>query len=132
MINIYTDGGSRGNPGKAACAFIVVSKYDKIIKEEAKSLGVKTNNEAEYIAIISALTFMQEKEINMFSDSELVVRQLNGEYAVRQGHLQALKHEVDKLRENRNIKFSHVKRDNEFITRADELVNEVLDKEEES
>lgn len=132
MIDIYTDGGSRGNPGKAACAFIVVNKHDKIIREEAKLLGTKTNNEAEYIAIISALTVMTEKEINMFSDSELVVRQLNGDYAVRQGHLLKLKEEVDCLRENRNIKFSHVKRENEFITRADELVNEVLDKEEQS
>ena len=94
MLKVYTDGGSRGNPGKSACAFIVV-KDGNIIKEDSKFLGIKTNNEAEYTAIISALSFVKEKEFNLFSDSELVIKQLNREYQVRQGHLAKLKEEVE-------------------------------------
>lgn len=126
-MKIYTDGGSRGNPGKSACAFVVVSE-GKIVKEYSEYLGIGTNNEAEYKAVILALTVIKAKDIEIVSDSELVVRQLNNEYKVRKPHLQELKEKVDELVKNRNVRFSNVRRVNEFVSRADFLVNQELDK----
>ncbi len=127
MMKIYTDGGSRGNPGKSACAFIAVQD-DKIIKQQSKYLGIGTNNEAEYNAIILALSIIKEKQIEIISDSELVIKQLNGEYKIKKPHLQELKDKIDNLIKNRNIKFSNVRRENNFISIADFLVNHELDR----
>ena len=127
VLKIYTDGGSRGNPGKAACSFIIVEN-DKIIKKYSEFLGVKTNNEAEYNAIIRALENAKDNEIEIFSDSELVIRQLNKEYKIKKEHLRELNEKINILTKNRKIKFSNVKRENKFITGADFLVNIELDK----
>ena len=126
-IKIYTDGGSRGNPGKAACAFLVI-KNDKISLKFSKFLGKATNNEAEYNAIINALEQVKAKEIHLFSDSELVVNQINGKYKINLPHLKLLHNKVIRLCENRKVTFSNVKRENSFIQKADILVNEELDK----
>ena len=127
MIKIYTDGGSRRNPGKSACAFIVVQN-NNIIKQQSKYLGIGTNNEAEYNAIILALTMINEKDIEIISDSELAIKQINAEYKIKKPHLQKLKDKIDDLVKNRNIKFSNSHRENEFISKADFLVNQELDK----
>jgi len=132
MIKIYTDGGSRGNPGKSACAFLV-TRDKETVYENAKFLGVKTNNEAEYNAIILALNWvgknLSSKEIEIISDSELVIKQLNGEYKIKMSHLKKLNEEIRKIidKNNFNIRFLNVKRENEFISRADFLVNKILD-----
>lgn len=125
---IYTDGGSRGNPGKAASAFIAV-KGEEIIQKMSKYLGdKKTNNEAEYNAIILALENTLEKEIKIISDSQVVIKQINGEYKINQPHLRLLNQKVQGLITNRNVQFSNEKRENKFIAIADELVNQELDK----
>jgi len=124
---IYTDGGSRGNPGKATCAFLVV-RNNKVLLEHSKFLGKATNNEAEYNAIIEALTKIKAKEIHLFSDSELVINQINGKYKINKEHLKKLKEKVIRLCENRKITFSNVSRENKYITKADFLVNEELDR----
>lgn len=126
-MKIYTDAGSRGNPGKAACAFIVV-KDNKILQEKSKFLGIATNNEAEYNAVILALENVNEKEFELISDSEIIIRQINGEYKVKQPHLQKLHEKVFSLINNRKIKFSNKGREDKFISKADELVNIELDK----
>jgi len=126
-MKLYTDAGSRGNPGKAACAFVVV-KDNKIIKRESKFIGVATNNEAEYNAIILALTMIKAKEIEVVSDSELVIKQITGEYKIKQPHLRELNDKVQDLISKRKIKFSNAPRENKFISLADELVNIELDK----
>jgi len=131
MITIYTDGGSRGNPGKSACAFVIV-KDNEIGYQESKFLGIKTNNEAEYHAIILALTHVSkshEKEIELKSDSELVIKQLNGHYKINKPHLLELNLQVKELIEKHNLKieFSNLKRDDKFISQADFLVNQELD-----
>lgn len=126
-IKIYTDGGSRGNPGKAACAFLVV-KNSKIILTFSKFLGKATNNEAEYNAIINALEQVKAKEIHLFSDSELVINQINGKYKINLPHLKSLHNQVIRLCENRKITFSNVKRENPYISKADFLVNKELDR----
>jgi len=125
-MKIYTDAGSRGNPGKSACAFIVV-KDNKIIQEKAKYLGIKTNNEAEYNAIILALENTEE-DAELTSDSELVIKQINREYKITKPHLKELNNQVQELIKNRKIIFKNASRENKFISRADELVNLELDR----
>ncbi len=127
MKKIYTDGGSRGNPGKSAAAFLVVEN-NQIIKEKSFYLGVKTNNEAEYNAIILALKEIKSPEIEIISDSELVIKQIIGEYKINKPHLKLLNQKIQGLISNRNVKFSNTERENKFIKRADYLVNKELDK----
>jgi len=126
-MKIYTDAGSRGNPGKSAAAFVVV-KDNKIIKQNSKFLGIKTNNEAEYSAIIIALEVIKANEFEIISDSELVIRQITGKYKITKPHLQKLNNKVQELIKNRKIRFSNASRENKFISQADFLVNEELDK----
>ena len=135
-IVIYTDGGSRGNPGPAAIGVVVKDEKKRIIKNYAKSIGSKTNNEAEYEAVIFALRkirqiFGKEKiknlEIEIRMDSELVARQLRGEYKILEEKLFPLFIKIW------NLKISFPFLDFREIPReqnkeADRLVNEILDK----
>ena len=135
-IVIYTDGGSRGNPGPAAVGVVVKDEKKRIIKNYAKSIGSKTNNEAEYEAVIFALQkirqiFGKEKiknlEIEIRMDSELVARQLRGEYKILEEKLFPLFIKIW------NLKISFPFLDFREIPReqnkeADRLVNEILDK----
>jgi ribonuclease HI len=123
---IYTDAGSRGNPGKSACAYIIV-KDDRIIEEKSKFLGIKTNNEAEYNAIILALENIKG-DFDLVSDSQVVIKQINGEYKINLQHLKELNKKVSDLCKGRKINFLNARRENLFISRADYLVNEELDK----
>lgn len=129
MINIFCDGGARGNPGPAAYGFVV--KADgKIIKEQGKTLGIATNNFAEYTAVIAALRWLREEyqgqELNFFLDSKLVVSQLSGLYKIRSAQIRSLVFEVKTL-ENQfgQIKYTHIPR--EKNKEADRLVNMALD-----
>ena len=129
-IKIYTDGGSRGNPGKAASAFIAVDE-GKIVHSKSKYLGTKTNNEAEYNAIIMALSWALKNEkryIEIVSDSELVIKQINKVYRINKPHLKALNETVNQLTKGKNISFSNQRREDKFISMADYLVNKELDK----
>ena len=126
-IKIYTDAGSRGNPGKSAASFIFV-KNNQIIKEKTIYLGLKTNNEAEYLAVIYALKELNPDEAEIISDSLLVVKQLNQEYKITKPLLKILNQEIQNLIKDKKIRFSHSKREDKFIKRADYLVNKELDK----
>src|SRR3989344_7867394 len=95
-IIIYTDGGSRGNPGQAALGFVIQGEKGQTIKEHGERLGIKTNNEAEYMAVVAALKkakalFGKEKtkkmSVEVRMDSELLMRQLNGIYKIEKEHL---------------------------------------------
>ena len=129
-LTIHTDGGSRGNPGPAACAF-VVEKNDTEIFCKSKFLGTATNNFAEYSGVITALDWLIENNtysmVNFYLDSELVVRQINGLYKVKDENLKKLFLEVlTKIKETKvRIIFKHVPR--EENSRADFLVNQELD-----
>ena len=125
-MKIYTDGGSRGNPGKAACSFVALK--DGGMREKSKFIGIATNNEAEYNAIIMALEENKENDIEIISDSQLVINQIKGEYKINKPHLKKLYDKVIELIAGRNIKFFHLMREDSFITRADELVNQELDR----
>jgi ribonuclease HI len=123
-LQIFTDGASKGNPGESG-AGAVIFQDGKEIKRITKYLGKKTNNEAEYQAVIEALkevvSMKTNENILLFSDSEFLVRQLKGEYAVKAQTIKPLFEQVDNLRKNLQLKVQWVPRDNNKI--ADELAN---------
>jgi ribonuclease HI len=133
-LKIFSDGGSRNNPGKAACAFVVF-KNGKLIYKQSKYLGIKTNNEAEYLGLKRALSWTESflksqkdiSSIEIFMDSELVVKQLNGVYKIKSEKLSAIHDQIKGIIQklNSNLIIKHVKREENII--ADKLVNETLD-----
>lgn len=135
-IIIYTDGGSRGNPGPAA--FGVVVRYQGEKKEYGEFMGRATNNQAEYQGVIFGLRKVKqligkekagEAQVEVRSDSELLVKQLNGEYKVLDEHIQKLWIEIWNLKlDFKEVIFKHVFREDN--SEADRMVNVTLDKEE--
>lgn len=134
-IVVHTDGGSRGNPGPAAGGFVVEAN-EKVIYKSSKFLGNQTNNFAEYSAVILALEWISSHlpityhllSITFLLDSELVVKQINGLYKVKDENLRSLYYQVVELIKRFNVKviFKHVPR--EKNKEADSLVNQELDK----
>jgi len=136
-IIIYTDGGSRGNPGPAGMGVVVANEKGKMVKEYSGFLGVKTNNEAEYEAVIFGLKKIKallgkEKikntEIEFRLDSELVARQLEGFYKIENEKLAPLFLKIWNLKMDfGKIYFKHIPR--EQNREADRLANEAMDNE---
>lgn len=128
-LDIYTDGASRGNPGPAAWAFIIVDKTE-LIHKNSGFLGKSTNNTAEYNAILMALQEAQNWTkglVKLYSDSQLVIRQLNGEYRVNKAHLLELFNKVQALcNQFEKVEFYHVGRDNRYVQICDSLCNKCL------
>lgn len=130
MLIIHTDGGSRGNPGKAGIGCVIENQNGE--KEEIyKYIGVTTNNIAEYMALKTALlraAELGEKNVSVFMDSELVVKQIKGEYKVRNEGLKPLYNEVmDIIKRFDSFEITHVMRsDNK---EADRLANKAMDEE---
>ena len=132
-LTIYTDGASRGNPGLAACAWLILDGCE-VLEAESAGVGENSNNVAEYTALISALRSAKkycaphETEIEAYSDSELMVRQLNGQYAVRADALKPLYAEVKRLAgEYAAVSHTHVRRENPYISSCDWMCNQALD-----
>jgi ribonuclease HI len=127
IAHIHTDGAARGNPGPAAWSFVIERPGQKP-HEEAERLGETTNNVAEYTALVRALERAAALGLNrvaIFSDSELMVKQMNGEYAVKSPELRPLHDEARALRRQFEIAtIAHVRRGGN--KRADQLCNEVL------
>ena len=95
-LDVYTDGASRGNPGPAAYGFIFV-RNNEIIFEESRTMGKTTNNTAEYYAILSALKWAQEftgESVTVYSDSDVVIKQINNQYRITKPHLAQLRAEL--------------------------------------
>jgi ribonuclease HI len=131
-IKIYCDGGARGNPGPAAYSFIVFEN-EKVIYKKSRFLGRRTNNFAEYSGVLAALEWLIKKSagldnVSIFLDSQLVVKQLSGEYKVKSNNLKPLITEIKLLEENMETKinFYFLPRDKNKL--ADFLVNKTLDK----
>lgn len=132
MIYTNSDGGCRGNPGVGAIG-VIVRRNGEILTKYSKKIGdYVTNNIAEYEGLIKALELAKEhttEELTCFLDSELIVKQLLGEYRVKNPKLLELFLKVQKLQENfKKIKYKHVSRYNKFQKIADELLNKELDK----
>lgn len=126
---LFTDGGARGNPGPAGAGAVLLDPDGNLTGELKEYLGIKTNNEAEYLALQMGLDMAGRhgvKELNCFLDSELVVKQLNGDYKIRNINLKEIFDNVKKL-ESRfdSVTYTHVRR--EKNRRADELVNLAVD-----
>ncbi len=131
MIYTNSDGGARGNPGPGAIG-VIVRKDGNILTKYSGFIGERvTNNIAEYEALIKALELASKftkEEVTCFLDSELVVKQLLGEYRVRNQNLLPLFIKVQKLIENfKKVKFIHVSRWDKYQQIVDELLNEELD-----
>lgn len=129
---INTDGGARGNPGPAAIGVVIADENGKILKKYSKFLGEKTNNEAEYEAIIAALELAQRmgaEAVIVNLDSELAARQLNNIYRTRDKRMQEFLLRVRNLETNfKKVNYRHVPRQKNKL--ADQLVNECLDAQE--
>jgi len=131
-LRVYSDGASRDNPGPSAIAFIIVGEGGEILKRYSEYVGVRTNNQAEYEALISALEFASGlfgQEVVCHMDSKLVVKQLNGEYRVRNSKLEILWLKVHELKQKfQKISFVHVPRTDTYIQVVDRLANQALDR----
>ncbi len=129
QIIIHTDGGSRGNPGPAAAGFVLTDPAGTQLQAKGIFIGRATNNVAEYTALVKALESAKQigaKQVTVFSDSELLVKQVNGEYRVKSEQLRPLFQQARKLLgEFENWKVQHIARDKN--KEADKLVNRVLD-----
>ena len=130
-LMIYSDGGARGNPGPAAIAFLAFTETGEVVRADSCFIGICTNNQAEYYALNAALRFgiaVEAEEVVCHLDSELVVKQLNGEYSVKNLELQKLWRKARELRSCfKEVSFVNVPRSNPYISRADALVNKTLD-----
>lgn len=130
---ITTDGGARGNPGPGAGAFVIFDLEGRKIAGEGKYLGVCTNNEAEYQAVILALEWMTDnlseklpEKIEFKADSKLVVEQLSGRFKIKNLRLQSLHAKVRELEKKfTGITYIYIPRAQNY--QADKLVNEILD-----
>ena len=126
---LFTDGGARGNPGPAAYAFVLEAEDGDLLSSEGVAIGTATNNVAEYSGLVEGLRRALElglKQVEVVSDSELMVKQMRGEYRVKNEGLRPLYEEAQRLaREVGDVEYRHVRRaENEL---ADRLVNDALD-----
>src|SRR3989344_8284585 len=134
---VYTDGGSRGNPGPSALGVVITDKKGRLLKEYGETLGVKTNNEAEYGAVIYALKKIKalagkektkEMNVEIRADSELLVKQLKHEYKIESETVTPLFIQIWNLMlDYKSVRFIHIQR--EKNREADRMVNRALDGE---
>jgi ribonuclease HI len=128
-VRLFTDGGARGNPGPAAYGFVLEDEEGQVVAAEGEAIGVATNNVAEYSGLIAGLRRaieLQLDELEVVSDSELMVKQMRGEYRVKNEALRGLSLEAGRLaRELGHVEYRHVRRAQNEL--ADRLVNEALD-----
>jgi ribonuclease HI len=127
---LSTDGGARGNPGPAAAAYVLETEDGTVLDARGETIGVATNNVAEYRALVAGLRKALElgvDDVEVVSDSELLVRQMTGEYRVKNAALVELSLEAASLaREIGRVRYTSVRREHNEL--ADRLVNEALDR----
>ncbi len=126
---LFTDGGARGNPGPAASAYVLEAEDGTVLEAHGEAIGVATNNVAEYRALIAGLAKAGElgvAELEVVSDSELLVKQMTGVYRVKNAALQELSLEAARLaRRIGRVRYTAIRREHNEL--ADRLVNEALD-----
>jgi ribonuclease HI len=135
LLRIYTDGAARTNPGPSAYAFIFIRIRDEIedeITRKSGYLGSHTNNFAEYTAILEALRLARQytrRRVEVFSDCELAINQLNGEYRVKNDTMAKFVNDIySEMKLFTEVKFEYVPRENKYIKIADKLCNECINK----
>lgn len=137
-VNIFSDGGSRGNPGPAAYGFVVYDDKKNKLFEGSQYLDITTNNQAEYRGVLGALQYLYSviknnkhetlKKVNIFLDSKLIVEQMNGNYKIKNEGLKPIYWQIREIISSLAIEvsFSHIPR--EKNKEADKLVNEEMDR----
>ena len=132
QLIIYSDGGSRGNPGKSGIGVVIKNDTHQLVKKLWKYLGVCTNNVAEYHALLLGIEealLLKPEKITCYLDSELVVKQLNGQYRVKHPDLQPLYQKIRTLVMFQPVTFIHIPR--ERNQEADRLANKAMDEQSE-
>jgi len=128
---LSTDGGARGNPGPAAFGYVIETDDGHVLAAHGEAIGHATNNVAEYSGLVAGLQKAAElgvRELEVVSDSELLVKQMQGEYRVKNEALKALWEEASDLeRKFAKVRYTAVRRAHNEL--ADQLVNEALDAE---
>jgi len=128
-LKLYTDGGARGNPGPAAGAFVICKLDKTVVEKSGFYIGETTNNQAEYQALEAGLKRVSElkpSELQVFMDSELVIKQINGQYKIKNAQLVPIYDRIKALTQNfQTISFTHVPRILNKL--ADAEVNRILD-----
>jgi probable phosphoglycerate mutase len=128
-VRLFTDGGARGNPGPAAYGYVLEAEDGTVLAAHGESIGTATNNVAEYRALIAGLEKAVElalTDVEVVSDSELLVRQMNGEYRVKNAALGDLSRRAARLAGAvGRVRYTAVRREQNVL--ADRLVNEALD-----
>lgn len=128
QLNLFTDGGSKGNPGPGYIGIHICSSDDKTIHEFSMGIGHCTNNQAEYQALIQGLELCKKytrEEVICISDSELLIKQMNGEYQIKNPILRELWCKVKAQTNNfKKVTFKHVRRENKGIQQADKILND--------
>ena len=131
-LQIFTDGGSRGNPGPSASGYVILAHDDTILEAGGEYLGVTTNNQAEYQAVelgLQRALKYQPRKVDFFIDSELVVKQMNGQYKIKNRDLWPIHSRIKQLAAQiDSVTFTHVRR--EFNQLADDEVNKILDEKQ--
>jgi ribonuclease HI len=126
---LSTDGGARGNPGPAAYGYVLEAEDGTVLAAHGEAIGTATNNVAEYRALVAGLEKAVElhvDEVEVVSDSELLVKQMRGEYKVKNAALRELSEAAaDLARQLRSVRYTAVRREHNEL--ADQLVNEALD-----
>ena len=126
---LFSDGASRGNPGPAGAGFVLIGEDGQVASQGKRYLGMMTNNQAEYLALIDGLSKALElgyDEIEINLDSELLVRQINGEYRVKDKTLKIYyKQVMEILTKFKSVSTRHIPREKNKV--ADRLANEALD-----
>jgi ribonuclease HI len=127
---LFTDGGARGNPGPAAFGYVIEAGDGTVLASHGEAIGVATNNVAEYRALLAGLERAAQlgvDELEVVSDSELMVKQMRGEYRVKNAALRDLSVEAGRLaRRIGGVTYTAVRREHNEL--ADRLVNEALDR----
>ena len=126
---LFTDGGARGNPGPAAYAYVLEDEHGEVLAAHGEAIGHATNNVAEYRALVEGLrkaVSLGVRELEVVSDSELMVKQMRGEYRIKNEALRGLSAEAGRAaRDVGNVRYTAVRREHNEL--ADRLVNEALD-----
>jgi ribonuclease HI len=128
IITIHSDGGARGNPGPAAIGIVLEKTTGEILATISEYIGETTNNQAEYRALVRGLEKAKEfgaTEVRCYLDSELVVKQMNHEYKIKDAELSALFVKAWNITRGIRVSYHHVARERNKI--ADRLVNQALD-----
>lgn len=135
QLSVYTDGGSRGNPGPSGFGVAIYDHQKNLIAQISKFIGIKTNNESEYTALVVALDWINNHQseldinsVDIFSDSQLLVRQQQGRYKVKSPNIVPLNNLVKTLINATTITYKFHEIPRELNVLADQLANQAMDR----